>query len=93
MKQSKKGQSPTKPTNLKELNTYLINKIELLQTEKKYFKQSFEVEKNIKNGLYFFILENGLFEKLKKFEPFVNYHTENFKIKSLEWLNANLPKE
>lgn len=46
--------------------------IERLKTQLVYYKHNFEVEKNIKNNLYFFILDQGLFNELRKFEGATN---------------------
>jgi hypothetical protein len=76
--------------NQKELNKHLVKELKLQKAELKRYRNGFETEKNIKNSLYFFILNNGLFEKLKKFEQSrdrsVDYH-----LKALYFLAENLP--
>lgn len=42
--------------------------IERLTTLLLHYRKQFEVEKNIKNNLYYFILNQGLFSELRKFE-------------------------
>ncbi|WP_046755399.1 hypothetical protein [Kordia jejudonensis] len=78
-------------TNQQELNKKLVKELAECRTKLVRCKNDFEVEKSIKNGLYFFILENGLFEELKTFEPKAKYQTTDYKIKSLEKLANDLP--
>ena len=77
--------------NQRELNKKLVKELAECRTKLAHCKNDFEVEKNIKNGLYFFILENGLFEKLKTFEPSAKYQSTNYQIKCLEKLANDLP--
>ena len=57
-----------------------------------YYKELFIKERNIKNGLYYFILKNGLFEKLKVYEPATDYQTTNHHEKCLRWFAENMKK-
>ena len=57
----------------KELNERLLEELKQYKEYAQKYRESFEIEKNIKNGLYFFILNNGLFNKLRDYEPFAKY--------------------
>jgi len=57
------------------------------------FKKKFFTERNIKNGLYYFILKKGLFEELKNHEPFANYQTTDSHKECLKWLLNSLEEK
>ncbi|WP_298423213.1 hypothetical protein [uncultured Kordia sp.] len=77
-------------TNQKEVNQVLVQELKETKTALAKCQQSFEVEKNIKNGLYFFILKNDLLNLLRQFRKTNDYQNEDYHIKSLEFLIENL---
>ncbi|WP_430412866.1 hypothetical protein [Kordia sp.] len=77
-------------TSQKEVNKVLVKELKQTKTELANCKKSFEVEKNIKNGLYFFILKNDLLNMLRQFRKTNDYQTGDYHIKSLEFLIDNL---
>lgn len=74
----------------KELNKVLLTELKETKSKLEKYKRNFETEMNIKNGLYFFILTNNLFDLLKQFRKTNNYHQEDYYLKSLEYLAENL---
>jgi len=74
----------------KELNKVLLQELKETKSKLERYKQNFEIEMNIKNGLYFFILTNDLFDLLKQFRNTNNYQDQDYHIKSLEYLVENL---
>lgn len=52
-------------------------------------KRDFEVEKNIKNNLYFFILQQQLLDELKDFSNERDVTSENFHSDCIEYLLNN----
>ncbi len=77
-------------TSQKEVNKILLKELKQKKSELEKYKHDFEIEKNIKNGLYFFILTNNLYELLKKFCKTNDYQKEDYHIKSLDYLVENL---
>ncbi|MBC8757214.1 hypothetical protein H2O64_21270 [Kordia sp. YSTF-M3] len=77
-------------TNQKEVNKVLLKELKQKKSELEKYKRDFEIEKNIKNGLYFFILTNELYDLLRKFSKTNDYQKEDYQIKSLEFLIENL---
>lgn len=77
-------------TTQKQLNKELLQELKQVKSELLKYKQDFEIEKNIKNGLYFFILTNDLVESLKEFRKMNDYHTSDYHLKSLDFLIDNL---
>lgn len=77
-------------TNQKEVNKILLKELKQKKSELKKCKREFEIEKNIKNGLYFFILTNNLYELLVTFAKTNDYQKEDYQIKSLDYLIENL---
>lgn len=77
-------------TNQKEVNKALLKELKQKKSELEKYKRDFEIEKNIKNGLYFFILTNELYDLLRKFSKTNDYQKEDYQIKSLEFLIENL---
>lgn len=75
-----------------DLNKYLLSELKKQKQQTENYKELFEKEKNIKNGLYFFILNNGMFEKLKEYEPLTDYQKTDYHNKSLLYLISNLPE-
>ncbi|NAS32442.1 hypothetical protein GTQ40_15765 [Flavobacteriaceae bacterium R38] len=74
----------------KELNKKLLEELKQHKAELIKYKKDFEVEKNIKNSLYFFILNNDLFERLKQFEQSKD-RSEDYHLKTLSLLISRLP--
>jgi len=74
----------------KELNKVLLQELKETKSKLEKYKQNFEIEMNIKNGLYFFILTNDLFDLLKQFRKTNNYQDQDYHIKCLEYLVENL---
>jgi hypothetical protein len=54
------------------------------------YKQNFEIEKNIKNGLYFFILTHDLLGLLKEFRKTNDYEDIDYHVKCLDFLVDSL---
>jgi len=77
-------------TNQKEVNRALLKELKQKKSELEKYKRDFETEKNIKNGLYFFILTNKLYKQLVTFSRTNDYQKEDYHIKSLEYLIENL---
>jgi len=75
----------------KEINKQLVTELKKYKAEAKKYRKGFEIEKNIKNGLYFFILTNDLLELLKQFRKTNDYQAEDYHVKSLEFLINRLP--
>lgn len=74
----------------KQLNKELVQELKEIKSELQKYKQDFEIEKNIKNGLYFFILTHDLLYLLKEFRKTNNYQDEDYHIKCLNYLIDNL---
>jgi hypothetical protein len=74
----------------KELNKVLLQELKETKSKLENYKRSFEIEMNIKNGLYFFILTNDLFDLLKQFRKTNDYQKRDYHMKSLEYLVENL---
>lgn len=77
--------------NQKQLNKELLQELKQIKSELLRYKQDFEKEKNIKNGLYFFILTNDLIDLLKEFRKTNDYYETDYQVKSLEFLIDSLP--
>ncbi|MFK7750557.1 MAG: hypothetical protein AB8B65_19350 [Kordia sp.] len=77
-------------TNQKEVNRALLKELKQKKSELEKYKHDFETEKNIKNGIYFFILTNNLYEQLVTFTETNDYQKEDYQIKSLDYLIENL---
>ncbi len=75
----------------KQLNKELVQEIKEIKAELQKCKQNFEIEMNIKNGLYYFILTNDLVGLLKQFQQTNDYENEDYYIKCLEFLTDKLP--
>jgi hypothetical protein len=75
----------------KQLNKELVQELKEIKSELQKYKQDFEIEMNIKNGLYYFILINNLLGLLKEFRENNNYENEDYHIKCLEFLASTLP--
>lgn len=78
-------------TTQKQINKELVKELKQTKLELQKYKQDFEIEKNIKNGLYFFILTHDLVGLLQQFRKTNNYQKEDYYIKSLEFLIEKLP--
>lgn len=77
-------------TTQKQLNKELVKELKQVKSELLKYKQNFEIEKNIKNGLYFFILTNDLVPLLQKFRKTNDCHSEDYHLKSLDFLIGSL---
>ena len=78
-------------TTQKQLNKELLQELKEIESELQRYKQDFEIEKNIKNGLYFFILTNDLVDLLKEFRKTNDYHKTDYQLKALDFLINTLP--
>ena len=78
-------------TTQKQLNKELLQELKEIKSELQRYKQDFEIEKNIKNGLYFFILTNDLVDLLKEFRKTNDYHKTDYQLKALDFLINTLP--
>lgn len=78
-------------TTQKQLNKELLEELKQVKSELLKYKQDFEIEKNIKNGLYFFILMNDLVALLQEFRKTNDYHKTDYHLKSLDFLIDGLP--
>jgi len=58
----------------------------------KQIKNEFEIEKNIKNNLYFFILENNLIDRLKEWQRGINMSQPGGHKKAIQYLILSLPE-
>jgi len=59
-----------KSNNLNQLPNFVKAQLEIINNLQKRVKQvtnDFEIEKNYKNQVYFFILENGYFDEFVKY--------------------------
>ncbi|WP_420572297.1 hypothetical protein [Kordia sp.] len=75
----------------KQLNQELLKELQTVKLELQRYKQDFEKEKNIKNGLYFFILANDLLPLFHEFRKTNEYHDTDYQLKALEFLINTLP--
>ncbi|MBC8754821.1 hypothetical protein H2O64_09075 [Kordia sp. YSTF-M3] len=73
-------------TTQQQLNKELVQELKQLKQELAKYKRNFEIEMNIKNYLYFFILTNDLLDLLKEFKQKYNNDNGDYYIKSLEFL-------
>ena len=73
-------------TTQKQLNKELLQELKEVKSELQRYKQDFEIEMNIKNGLYFFILTNDLVALLQKFRETNDYQSEDYQVKCLDFL-------
>lgn len=78
-------------TTQKQLNKELLQELKEIKSELQRYKQQFEIEKNIKNGLYFFILTHDLVDLLKEFRKTNDYHKTDYQLKALGFLINTLP--
>ena len=78
-------------TTQQQLNRELMQELKQLKSEFAKYKRNFEIEKNIKNCLYFFILTNDLVDLLKQFKQENNDDTVDYHMKSLDYLVENIP--
>ena len=78
-------------TTQKQLNKELLQELKEIKSELQRYKQQFEIEKNIKNGLYFFILTNDLVALLQKFRETNDYNKTDYQLKALDFLIDSLP--
>ena len=69
----------------KDLRKYYNKKINKIQNK-------FEIEKNIKNNLYFFILENKLFNILKKWQRGLDMSKPGGHSKAVQYLKLRFPE-
>lgn len=77
-------------TTQKQLNKELVKELKQVKSELLKYKQDFEIEKNIKNGLYFFILTHDLVGLLQEFRKTNDYHETDYQLKSLDFLIDSL---
>lgn len=77
--------------NQKQLNKELLQELKEVKSELLRYKQDFEKEKNIKNGLYFFILTNDLVALLQEFRKTNDYYETDYQLKALDFLVNTLP--
>ncbi|WP_046758800.1 hypothetical protein [Kordia jejudonensis] len=78
-------------TTQKQLNKELLQELKEVKSELLRYKQDFEKEKNIKNGLYFFILTNDLVALLQEFRKTNDYYDTDYQVKALDFLIDTLP--
>lgn len=78
-------------TTQQQINKELVKELKQLKSELAKYKRDFELEKNIKNCLYFFILTNDLLDLLKQFQQENNDDNADYYIKSLDYLIDNIP--
>jgi len=78
-------------TTQQQINKELVKELKQIKSELAKYKRNFEIEKNIKNYLYFFILTNDLLDLLKQFKQENNDEYTDYHIKSLDYLIDNIP--
>ena len=90
MRNPKRSQAVTESNTLTLAN--MRASFEHLLQELTHYKQQFEVEKNIKNNLYAFVLQNYGFAKLKEYEQKTNMRSPDGHLKALQCLAFALPE-
>ena len=64
-----------------------------LLNELNYYKSQFEVEKNIKNNLYGFIINEGMFSKLEDYHQKINMRSPDGHMRMVASMCLNLPEK
>jgi hypothetical protein len=89
-----KGPNPDEVTlkNAREILSRILAENENLLRDNRNLSKDFEVEKNIKNHLYAFILTHGMFDKLIKYEHSNKMREPGGHKKAVAWLLMQLPE-